>query len=213
MTEPLNLPDADARLLLDASLWMGVPENERTALQRAMSSRAAALANAQRGAPWVAAHEADLLMRRAFSELYARVAHEAGLPLGALTDAQAQNFLTRLLCSEGDASPLERGLATKTAISSVSAMRSAEAMQPNRFTTRIALMVLAGVRRSMRGVSGVLAFDDTLSMHRAVGLVFSTSDVVSNARRARLVVTVVQGASFETLWDNLRSYEIQINTV
>lgn len=213
MTEPVNLPDADARLLLDASLWVGVPENERTELQRAMRSRAAALTDAQRGASWAAAHEADTLVRRAFSQLYARVAQDAGLPPGALSDAQAQHFMTRLLCSDGDASPQERGLAARSAIAAVSAMRSVEAMHRHRVTTRLALMVLAGIRRAMRNAStGALAFDETLIMHRALGMVFSTPDVVANARRVRLVATVLQGASFETAWDYVRAYEAQMST-
>ena len=64
----------------------------------------------------------------------------------------------------------------------------------------------------MRTASGTLAFDDTLCMHRAVGAVFSTPDVEGNARRVRVVASVLQGGSFESVWDHLRSYEVQTNS-
>ena len=189
---------------------MGVPENERTTLQRAMLTRAAALAAAQRGAPWKQAHEADEALRHAFAVLYARVAQEAGLPLGALTDAQAQTFLAGLLCTGADASASERGLAARSSLAAVTAMREAEPAQQGRVTAHIALMVLASMRRGLQETSGVLAFDDALSMHRAAGLVFSTPDVACNVRRARLVAQAVQGASFESMWDSLRDYESKV---
>lgn len=211
MADPLHLPNSDARLLLDASLWMGVPENERTELQGAMRLRDAAAAEAHRGASWEAAHAADTLVRRAFSQLYARVAADAGLPSGELTDAQTQHFMVRLLCSDGDVSASERGLATKSAIAAVSAMRSVEATHKRRATTRLALIVLASMRRTMRNTSGALAFDNTLCMHRAVGAVFSTPDVEGNARRVRVVASILQGGSFESVWDHLRSYEVRMN--
>ena len=199
------------RLLLDASLWMGVPENERTELQGAMRLREGAAAEAARGCSWEAAHAADKLVRKSFSRLYARVAAEAGLPAEAVTDAQAQHFMVRLLCSDGDVSACERGLATKSAIAAVSAMRSVEAMHIGRPTTRLALMVLASVRRTMRSATGALAFDNTLCMHRAAAFVFSTPDVDGNARRARAVASILQGGSFELVWDHLRSYEVRMN--
>ena len=152
---------------------------------------------------------ADAALRAAASAVYRRLATIASIPPRQLTAEEAISFLVALLCTGADAAPAERALATRSATDAI--ITPSRQPAPVSFTHTLALFVLCAMRRSLADSSGRLTFDEALSLHRAVRVVFSSSDTIAAVRRARYVTLVLHGGKgFEEVWDMTKSYEDRI---
>lgn len=200
-----TLSESYVQLLLDAALWAGAPDQERSELHRLVAERANALAHASKGAPCGAVHRADERMRVAHATLLQSVCTAAGMQSAALTEAHTTTFLVNLMCTGRDASAEERNLARRASAAAVAAIR--DAAPHNRVVCPLALAVLATMRAALADGEGVLTYEHVLIMHRAVAAVFSAGDVATSVRRARLVVELMGSSHFDRAWDGVCAYE------
>jgi len=197
-----NLPDELLNLLLDTSLWLGIQESERTAVQQAMAARARAVLDAANGAHYSHAAAKDEALRRTAESLYARVMKESGMPA---RDADVPKYVAGLLYTSASASVSERTLAKKTAEDVSEAIRLRGL---GRTSVHIALAAMFGVRRALVNDEGLVSYNNALSLHRAVTSVFSNDDVARNVRRARVVALAARGTmGFDELWELTVGYE------
>lgn len=202
----MALPIGHVQLILDASTWIGIPESERTSVQRAITERQKTIEAAGNGAPFSAVAIKDDALRAAVEVLYARVMAECRIP--PRDDALA-GFIVGLLCSGADASTQERSIASRTAAEAIEDIRVNKA--DSKYIVRTAISVLCGLRRVLLEDTGILTYRNTLSLHRAAKAIFSTPHYAHNARRARLVTLAARGTmEFEGLWELTQAYENSI---